>query len=55
MGIDNIHILIEPDPIGDRIQQIQAAQMEELAAEHRRGQHPWGSMRRDCPLCQIEK
>lgn len=23
-----------------------------LAAAHRRGEHTWGSMRRDCPLCR---
>lgn len=57
MGIGNINLLIndDPDPVGDRIRHIQAAQREELMAAHRRGEHPWGNMRRDCPLCHIEK
>lgn len=28
------------------------AQYEARVAEHRRGEHPWGCMRRDCPLCR---
>jgi hypothetical protein len=31
---------------------VQAAVLEATRVEeHRRGEHPWGSMRRDCPLC----
>ena len=30
-----------------------AAQLAEARIhEHRAGLHPWGAMRRDCPLCQ---
>lgn len=54
MGIVNIHILTEPDDSNRLVRQA-----EELAAlriaEHRRGEHPYGSMRRDCPLCQSGK
>jgi hypothetical protein len=49
MGIRNIHILMPDD--ARRLAQVQAARLEFLIAEHREGKHPWGSMRRDCPLC----
>jgi hypothetical protein len=29
-----------------------AAVLAAMAAAHRRGEHPYGSMRRDCPLCR---
>lgn len=55
MGINNIHVLIEPD-LEYRDQrmlelQVRAAREEELTRAHRRGEHPWGRMRRECPLC----
>ena len=51
MGIVNINALKNDDAA--RVQQMQAeAHIRELAAAHRRGEHPYGSMRRDCPLCQ---
>lgn len=51
MGIRNIHILTQPR------QDMMAANAkivleEKLMAAHRRGEHPFGSMRRECPLCQ---
>lgn len=51
MGIINIHILTEPDTNRQALQ-AQAALEAQRIAEHRQGLHPWGSMRRDCPLCQ---
>lgn len=53
MGVQNIQILIEHDNQSTRF--AQAAHEEGLIEEHRRGKHPWGSMRRDCPLCQQGK
>lgn len=50
MGIINIHILMSDD--NGRAAQVQAALEAKRIAEHRQGLHPWGSMRRDCPLCQ---
>lgn len=54
MGITNIHILMNPTPAQTQEAQVRAAQ-EHLIAEHRRGKHPWGEMRRACPLCQQGK
>ena len=55
MGIQNIHILIN-DPVAMvPLTVSQAALAQERIAEHRQGQHPWGSMRRDCPLCVSAK
>jgi len=51
--IHNLHILIH-DPVPPELQALAALQ-EARIAEHRRGEHPWGSMRRDCPLCQLNK
>lgn len=51
MGIRNIHVLTEQG-INRLALQAQAALQEKLMAEHRRGEHPYGSMRRECPLCQ---
>lgn len=51
--IHNIHILIDPQP--DLQRQAQMAQEQLLINAHRRGEHPWGSMRRECPLCQLGK
>jgi DNA-binding helix-hairpin-helix protein with protein kinase domain len=50
MGIVNIHLLHEPDDHAYRL--ALAARQELLIEAHRRGEHPWGRMRRDCPLCQ---
>lgn len=59
MGIQNIHILIDPEPnlyqAQARQRQIQMAQEQLLIEAHRRGEHPWGEKRRACPLCQIGK
>lgn len=54
MGIQNIHFLINPEPPRDIHLQVQAAK-QVLINAHRRGEHPWGSMRRDCLLCQLDK
>lgn len=53
--IHNIHILIQPDvdisPVVRAQEELQAILIE----AHRRGEHPYGSMRRECPLCQLGK
>lgn len=53
MGIENIRVLI--DPVMSKTntgQQVAEAHIQALVEAHRRGQHPYESMRRDCPLCQ---
>jgi hypothetical protein len=52
MGITNIHVLINEDTGSTLIQEAQAALEQKLVDDHRMGKHPYGSMRRDCPLCQ---
>jgi len=52
MGIININILSEPDDYQVRMQQ--ALLQEVLVQEHRRGEHTYGLMRRECPLCRAE-
>lgn len=50
MGISNIHILMEKTlaaPLSHA-----ELDLHKLIVEHRKGKHPYGSMRRDCPLCQ---
>lgn len=54
MGIVNIHILAQ-DETSRMIRQANAALEEKLIAEHRRGEHTFGYMRRECPLCQAGK
>lgn len=54
MGIENIHILINQES-DDWIRQAQAALEAQRIAEHRKGKHTFGNMRRDCPLCQAGK
>jgi hypothetical protein len=51
MGIDNIHILFEPDELEPENKALVALQFA-LIEEHHRGLHPWGRMIRACPLCQ---
>lgn len=51
MGIQNIRILTQAQ-IHHQALQAQAALQAKLMQEHRRGMHPYGSMRRECPLCQ---
>jgi len=54
MGIVNIHYLFEDD--ASRRAQIQMLALQEALIEaHRRGEHPYGLKRRDCPLCQAGK
>lgn len=50
MGIINVHILIEPE-MNQSARKMQEMLEAKRLAEHRRGEHPWGEMRRDCPLC----
>jgi hypothetical protein len=51
MGIRNIHILTQPAQ--DNMQaQARIVLQEKLMAAHRRGEHTYGNMRRECPLCQ---
>lgn len=52
--IENIHILIDIDA-SPAIDQIQAVRDQMMIEAHQRGEHPWGSMRRECPLCQVNK
>jgi hypothetical protein len=54
MGIRNIQILTIHQK-QNMIHQARIVLAEKLSAEHRRGEHPWGSMRRECPLCQAGK
>lgn len=54
MGIRNIHIL-SMDDTSRMIREAQAALEAKLCGEHRRGEHTWGNMRRECPLCQAGK
>jgi hypothetical protein len=51
VGIDDIHILNEPFQPSDTARQTQEALEAYRIKEHHQGKHPWGSMRRDCPLC----
>lgn len=51
MGIVNINALKNNDAARVQ-QQLAEAHIQSLVAEHRQGMHPYGSMRRDCPLCQ---
>jgi len=51
MGIQNIHHLTKAQTHHMALQ-AQAALQEKLMKEHRQGMHPYGSMRRECPLCQ---
>jgi hypothetical protein len=55
MGIYNIHILKEPPQMNHSARQIQAYTEAKRIVEHRAGKHPWGSKRRDCPLCLAGK
>lgn len=51
MGIVNIHILTQARQ--DNMAANAAIVLQEkLMAEHRRGKHTYGNMRRECPLCQ---
>lgn len=51
--IHNIHFLTDPDMPDNSVLIIQAERDRLLIEEHRRGNHPWGSMRPDCPLCKL--
>lgn len=50
-----IHIHIPPQVAMDPVYNIQMTAEALLVLAHRRGEHPWGSMRRECPLCQRGK
>lgn len=51
MGIVNIHILTQSRQDNMAVNAAIVLQ-EKLMAEHRKGQHTYGNMRRECPLCQ---
>jgi hypothetical protein len=51
VGIKNIQILNETIEASDLNRRALQALEAQRIAEHQRGEHPWGSMRRDCPLC----
>lgn len=55
MAIHNIHILNVHDDTALRAHQAQAAYEQRLIEAHRRGEHPWGSAIRACPLCQLNQ
>lgn len=55
MGIHNIHILHEPVQTNHSARKLQVYTETKRVAEHRAGQHPYGSKRRDCPLCLAGK
>lgn len=55
MGINNIEVLINPELTINQTQRMQEALIQQRVAEHRAGLHTYGSMRRDCPLCQAYK
>jgi len=55
MGIVNIHLMVEDTASPTFAQQAEAAYQQKLINDHRQGKHPWGSMRRDCPLCVNNK
>lgn len=38
-------------PVVEQPERLTHALEEVRIAEHRRGEHPYGSMRRDCPMC----
>lgn len=51
MGVVNINILTQARQ-DNMMVNAQIALQEKLMAEHRRGLHTYGNMRRECPLCQ---
>lgn len=51
MGIVNIHMLTEVRVV-NMAQRAQAVLQEKLMTDHRKGQHTYGNMRRECPLCR---
>lgn len=51
--IHNIQIVVHDKPSPEI--QAQLAHEARLIDAHRRGEHPYGMMRRDCPLCQLGK
>jgi|GraSoiStandDraft_4_1057263.scaffolds.fasta_scaffold826541_3 hypothetical protein len=51
MGIVNINILTMKQQDMMHVN-AQIALQEKLMIEHRRGNHTYGNMRRECPLCQ---
>lgn len=55
MGIGNVHILIHPEIKTNPDHKLEEYVAAKRVLEHRAGQHPYGSMRRDCPLCVSRK
>lgn len=54
MGITNIHVFYEPET-NHMARKAQAMLEEKLIVAHRRGEHPYGMKRRECPLCRAGK
>jgi hypothetical protein len=52
MGIENIHILIDPEAQVDAGAMALAAIEQKLLDDHRQGKHTVGNMSRACPLCK---
>lgn len=52
--INNIHFLFEEDS-DSHLTQANQALVHALLLEHRAGEHTYGNMRRECPLCQQNK
>jgi hypothetical protein len=53
MPIGGLHILFEADD--NASERVLQTQQRLLIIAHRRGEHPVGSMVRECPLCQSGK
>jgi hypothetical protein len=50
VGIHNIHFLNEPHDL-HAARKVKEFTEAKRVLEHRAGRHPFGSKRRDCPLC----
>jgi hypothetical protein len=55
VGIINIHILHEPVEMNHSARKVREYTEAKRIVEHQTGKHPWGSKRRDCPLCLAGK
>lgn len=50
--MNQVHITIHPVITFDQQRAALEALQLALIEAHRRGEHPYGLMRRECPLCQ---
>lgn len=55
MAILGLDILIHDRPVGLSPEEQIAIYQQQLVEKHRRGEHPYGFMDRNCPLCQLSK